>query len=78
MIDIAVLRADPERVRENIRKKYQQHKLPLVDEALALDEKRRSLQTEGDALRASRNVLSKQIGDIFSGESDVGASFPLL
>ncbi len=62
MIDIAVLRSDPERVRENIRKKFQDKKLPLVDEALALDEKKRALQTEGDALRASRNALSKQIG----------------
>ncbi len=64
MIDIALLRAEPERVRENIRKKFQEHKLPLVDEALALDEKRRALQTEGDALRASRNALSKQIGSL--------------
>lgn len=62
MIDIAILRADPDRVRENLRKKFQENKLPLVDEALALDEKRRALQTEGDALRAARNVLSKQIG----------------
>ena len=62
MIDIAVLRTDPERVRENLRKKFQEAKLPLVDEALALDTKRRALQTEGDALRASRNALSKQIG----------------
>ena len=62
MIDIAVLRADPDRVRENIKKKFQDHKLPLVDEALSLDERRRALQTEGDALRAARNSLSKQIG----------------
>ena len=62
MIDIAILRADPDRVRENIKKKFQEKKLPLVDEALALDEKRRALQTEGDALRAARNALSKQIG----------------
>ena len=62
MIDIAILRADPDRVRENLKKKFQENKLPLVDEALALDEKRRALQTEGDALRASRNALSKQIG----------------
>lgn len=62
MIDIAILRADPDRVRENLRKKFQENKLPLVDEALALDEKRRALQTEGDALRAARNALSKQIG----------------
>ena len=62
MIDIALLRAQPELVRENIKKKFQEHKLPLVDEALALDTRRRALQTEGDALRASRNALSKQIG----------------
>ena len=62
MIDIAILRAEPDRVRENIKKKFQENKLPLVDEALALDEKRRALQTEGDALRAARNALSKQIG----------------
>ena len=62
MIDIALIRTQPELVRENIKKKFQEHKLPLVDEALALDEKRRALQTEGDTLRASRNTLSKQIG----------------
>ncbi len=62
MIDIALLRAQPELVRENIKKKFQENKLPLVDEALALDTRRRALQTEGDALRASRNALSKQIG----------------
>ncbi len=64
MIDIALLRSDPEFVRENIRKKFQDHKLPLVDRALELDEKRRSLQTEGDRLRAARNSLSKQIGQL--------------
>ena len=62
MIDIAVLRAEPDRVRENMKKKFQEHKLPLVDEALSLDGRRRALQTEGDALRAARNSLSKQIG----------------
>ncbi len=62
MIDIALLRSDPDRVRKNIEKKFQHQKLPLVDEALALDEKRRALQTEGDTLRAARNTLSKQIG----------------
>ena len=62
MIDIALLRSDPDRVRKNIQKKFQTQKLPLVDEALSLDGKRRALQTEGDALRASRNALSKQIG----------------
>ncbi len=62
MIDIAILRSEPDRVRKNIEKKFQHQKLPLVDEALALDEKRRALQTEGDSLRASRNALSKRIG----------------
>ena len=62
MIDIALLRSHPDLVRENIRKKFQDRKLPLVDEALALDEKKRALQTEGDTLRAARNALSKQIG----------------
>ncbi len=62
MIDIALLRAQPELVRENIKKKFQEQKLPLVDEALVLDTRRRALQTEGDSLRASRNALSKQIG----------------
>lgn len=62
MIDIALLRAQPELVRENIKKKFQEQKLPLVDEALSLDSRRRALQTEGDSLRASRNALSKQIG----------------
>ena len=62
MIDIAFLRANPDKVRENIKKKFQDAKLPLVDEAIALDAKKRALQTEGDSLRASRNSLSKQIG----------------
>ncbi len=69
MIDIAVLRADPERVRENIRKKFQHHKLPLVDEALALDERRRALRLEGDSLRAQRNSLSKKIGVLMRGNN---------
>ena len=62
MIDINLIRTDPEKVKENIRKKFQDRKLPLVDEVLALDEKKRALQTEGDALRAARNTLSRQIG----------------
>ncbi len=62
MIDLNILRSEPERVRENIRKKFQDFKLPLVDEVLALDEKRRALISEGDSLRAERNTLSRQIG----------------
>jgi seryl-tRNA synthetase len=62
MIDIAFLRANPDLVRENIKKKFQDKKIPLVDDAIALDSKKRALQTEGDNLRASRNALSKEIG----------------
>ena len=62
MIDINFLRADPDAVRENIKKKFQDRKLPLVDEVLALDARRRELQKEGDGCRAKRNALSAQIG----------------
>ncbi len=62
MIDINLIRTSPDTVRENIRKKFQDKKLPLVDEAIELDIKKRALQNEGDALRAARNSLSKQIG----------------
>ena len=64
MIDINLLRSNPELVRENIKKKFQDQKLPLVDEALALDGKRRALIAEGDALRAARNTLSKKVGEL--------------
>jgi seryl-tRNA synthetase len=49
-------------VKQNIRNKFQDKKLPLVDEVIELDDKRRALQTEGDNLRAAKNALSKQIG----------------
>jgi seryl-tRNA synthetase len=62
MIDINLLRTNPDLVKENIRKKFQDKKLPLVDEVLALDEKKRALQQEGDKRRADRNNLAKQIG----------------
>ncbi|MCD8205050.1 MAG: serine--tRNA ligase [Clostridia bacterium] len=62
MIDINLIRCDKELVKENIRKKFQDSKLPLVDEAFDLDVKKRALQKEGDALRAARNTLAKQIG----------------
>ena len=64
MIDINFLRANPDKVRENIRKKFQDKKLPLVDEVLELDAKRRELQREGDERRAKRNALSAQIGKL--------------
>ena len=62
MIDINLIRTNPELVKNNIRRKFQDHKLVLVDEALALDAQRRALISEGDALRAARNTLSKQVG----------------
>ncbi len=62
MIDINIIRENPQLVKENIKKKFQDRKLPLVDEILALDVKKRELQSEGDALRAQRNSLAKSIG----------------
>lgn len=62
MIDINLIRENPELVKENIRKKFQDYKLALVDEVIALDIKKRELQQEGDNLRARRNTLAKQIG----------------
>lgn len=71
MIDINLIRTDPEKVRENIRKKFQEKKLPLVDEALNLDTKRRALIAEGDTLRAARNTLSRQVGALMKeGKKD--------
>ena len=63
MIDINLIRTNPELVKENIKKKFQDQKLPLVDEALELDGKRRALIAEGDALRSARNTLSKKVGE---------------
>ena len=62
MIDIKFLRENPDVVRENIRRKFQDAKLPLVDEVIALDAERRKIMQEADTLRANRNKLSKQIG----------------
>ena len=62
MIDINLIRTNPELVKENIRKKFQDHKLVLVDQVLEYDAKRRALIAEGDALRQARNTLSKQVG----------------
>ncbi len=62
MIDIKFLRENPDAVKENIKKKFQDHKLPLVDEVIELDLQARKTQQEADNLRAERNKLSKQIG----------------
>ena len=62
MLDIKFVRENPEIVKENIKNKFQDAKLPLVDEAIELDEKKRAYQREADSLRADRNAISKQIG----------------
>ena len=62
MIDINVLRNNPDLVKENIKLKFQDHKLPLVDEVIELDKKNRALKKQGDECRAKRNTLSAQIG----------------
>ena len=62
MLDIRFVRENPEAVRENIRKKFQDSKLPLVDEVIDLDAKRRAAIAEADQLRSNRNSLSKKIG----------------
>ena len=62
MLDIKFVRDNPDAVKENIKKKFQDAKLPLVDEVLELDEKKRAAITEARELRAQRNTLSKQVG----------------
>lgn len=71
MLDIKFLRENPDVVKENIKKKFQDQKLPLVDEVIALDAKKRETQQEADHLRAERNKLSKQIGALMAkGEKE--------
>ena len=71
MLDIRFVRNNPDIVKENIRKKFQDEKLPLVDEIIAMDEEVRAAKTRGDELRASRNILSKQIGGLMkAGKKD--------
>lgn len=72
MIDIEIIRKTPELVKENIKKKFQDKKLPLVDEILSLDEKVRKLKIEGDTLRQQRNTISSEIGALMrEGKKDV-------
>ena len=71
MIDIKFLRENPEIVRQNMRNKFQDSKLPLVDEVIELDQKSRAVKGEADALRANRNKISKQIGVLMAqGKKD--------
>ena len=64
MLDIKFVRENPETVKENIKKKFQDEKLPLVDEVIDLDMKYRAAMTEANELRASRNALSKKVGQL--------------
>jgi len=66
MIDIRFLRENPDVVKENIKKKFQDNKLPLVDEVIELDEKLRAAKQEGDDIRAKKNVISKEIGALMA------------
>ena len=71
MLDIKFVRANPEAVKENIRKKFQDEKIPMVDEVIAMDEELRAAKTRGDELRANRNSVSKQIGQLMkAGKKD--------
>lgn len=66
MLDIKFLRENPEVVKQNIKNKFQDNKLPMVDEVIALDAESRKTQQEADGLRAERNKLSKQIGGLMA------------
>ena len=68
MLDIKFVRENPEIVKENIKKKFQDEKLPLVDEVIELDKKIREMSTEADNLRASRNSLSQEIGKLMKNK----------
>jgi seryl-tRNA synthetase len=66
MIDIKLIRTDPERVKENIRKKFQDDKVAIVDEVAEMDKKFREVKARGDYLRSQRNSISKEIGALMS------------
>ncbi len=71
MIDIKLIRESPELVRKNIKKKFQNEKLPLVDKIIKLDEEWRKLKTEEDKLRSSRNSISKEISEAKKAKKDI-------
>ena len=71
MLDRKFLRTNPEAVKENIRKKFQDDKLPLVDEVIELDKQYRECKTKADELRSKVNKISKQIGGLMAkGEKE--------
>ena len=75
MIDLKFLRENPEIVKQNIKNKFQDQKLPLVDEVIELDEENRKVKKEADDLRANRNKISKQIGALMDKEREKKMSF---
>ena len=64
MLDIQLFRSNPELIKENLKKKFQDEKIPMVDEIRDLDTKYRGLKTRADELRGFRNDLSKEIGNL--------------
>ena len=66
MLDLKFVRENPEVVKQNIRNKFQDEKLPLVDEVIELDAQRRATQQEADDLRSNRKKISKQIGALMA------------
>ena len=66
MLDMKFLRENPEIVKENIKKKFQDHKIELVDQVIAMDKENRSLKQRGDELRSKRNAMSKEIGGLMA------------
>ena len=66
MLDIKFVRSNPEAVKQNIKNKFQDEKLPLVDEVLELDQKNRDIKQEVEALRAEKNKISKEIGALMA------------
>ena len=71
MIDIKFLRENPDAVKENIKKKFQDYKLPLVDQVIELDEQSRAVKKQADELRSNRNKISKQIGSFMAQGKNV-------
>ena len=71
MLDIKFVRENPDVVKENIRKKFQDQKIPMVDEVIALDQENRNIKQEVESLRANKNKISKQIGALMAqGKKD--------
>ena len=66
MLDIKFVRENPDVVKENVRKKFQDQKIPMVDEVIALDQENRNIKQEVESLRANKNKISKQIGALMA------------